>query len=113
MTYFHILCDTHQILVSNGALTESFYPGKLALQALKPADRDHVHAALNIPKNASVTYPPRAAFSQQERPLETPFAATPEEPKNTCAVKPAPPAPIRVGDLSIRPHRPRIRGGSR
>lgn len=34
--YFHIFFDKHQIVLSNGAETESLFPGKQALQALSP-----------------------------------------------------------------------------
>lgn len=34
ITYFHILCEDHQILFAEGAEAESFYLGQMALQAL-------------------------------------------------------------------------------
>lgn len=34
VTYFHVLLDGHQIVYSNGILTESFYPGVEALKTL-------------------------------------------------------------------------------
>jgi Ca2+-binding RTX toxin-like protein len=37
--YFHLLLDTHQILLSNGAASESFYPGFEALRMLSNLDR--------------------------------------------------------------------------
>ena len=35
--YFHILFDRHEIVLSNGAETESFYPCPEGLRALSPA----------------------------------------------------------------------------
>jgi Ca2+-binding RTX toxin-like protein len=37
--YFHLLMDTHQILFSNGAASESFYPGFEALRMLSNVDQ--------------------------------------------------------------------------
>lgn len=37
VTYFHLVFDRHEILTSNGAETESFYPGPEGLRALSPA----------------------------------------------------------------------------
>lgn len=37
--YFHVLCDQHEILLAEGAETESFYPGPQALASLSPATR--------------------------------------------------------------------------
>ncbi len=36
VTYFHLLFDAHQVVFSNGALTESFFVGPEALNALSP-----------------------------------------------------------------------------
>ncbi|MFD1881078.1 Hint domain-containing protein [Paracoccus pacificus] len=40
--YFHLLFDRHQIIVSNGARTESFYPGKMAIQSIDSAARSEL-----------------------------------------------------------------------
>lgn len=44
VTYCHLLCDDHQVLSSNGALTESLYPGPQALRALGKAALDEIEA---------------------------------------------------------------------
>lgn len=36
VTYHHLMLDAHHILTSNGAPTESLYPGRQALQAIGP-----------------------------------------------------------------------------
>lgn len=40
--YFHILFDRHQIVYSNGAPTESLYPGKQALKSVDAAAREEI-----------------------------------------------------------------------
>jgi VCBS repeat-containing protein len=42
--YFHILFDRHEIMVTNGALTESFFPGDYVLDALDQPVRDELAA---------------------------------------------------------------------
>lgn len=42
VTYVHILFDQHEIVVSNGAQTESFFPGQIALSSLEQDSRDEV-----------------------------------------------------------------------
>ena len=42
--YFHILFDRHEIVLSNGAETESLYTGAEALKALGAAARDEIFA---------------------------------------------------------------------
>lgn len=39
VTYVHFLCDAHTLVEAEGALTESFYPGDMALAALAPETR--------------------------------------------------------------------------
>ena len=36
ITFYHLMLDRHEVLMSEGALTESFYPGKQALAAIGP-----------------------------------------------------------------------------
>lgn len=40
--YFHILFDRHEVVVSNGAETESLFTGPEALKAVSPAARDEI-----------------------------------------------------------------------
>lgn len=40
--YFHILFDRHEVVVSNGAETESLFTGPEALKAVGPAARDEI-----------------------------------------------------------------------
>ena len=40
ITYIHLMFDRHQVLLSNGAETESFYPGFQAMAAIGPAARE-------------------------------------------------------------------------
>ncbi|WP_323005085.1 choice-of-anchor L domain-containing protein [Pseudorhodobacter sp.] len=42
--YFHILCDRHEIVMSNGLETESFHPGAQVLNAMEQDTRDEVLA---------------------------------------------------------------------
>ncbi|WP_411837596.1 Hint domain-containing protein [Paracoccus sp. ME4] len=44
VTYCHLMCEDHQVLSSNGALTESLYPGPQALRALGQAALDEIEA---------------------------------------------------------------------
>ena len=40
VTYYHIMLDTHAVLISNGAATESFYPGDMSLSAIGSSARN-------------------------------------------------------------------------
>lgn len=42
VAYFHLLFDRHQIVFSDGAQAESFYPGPQALLAIGPAAREEI-----------------------------------------------------------------------
>ncbi|WP_146345575.1 Hint domain-containing protein [Falsiphaeobacter marinintestinus] len=42
VTYFHLLFDHHELIWSEGALTESFHPGEMAMNALDKDTRDEV-----------------------------------------------------------------------
>lgn len=42
VTYFHLLFDRHELLWSNGAITESFYLGKMALDGVKRGAREEI-----------------------------------------------------------------------
>ncbi len=45
VTYHHLLFDRHEIVESDGALTESFFPGRQALRSLETQQR---HAVVSI-----------------------------------------------------------------
>ena len=42
--YFHILFDCHEIVLSNGAPTESFHPGESDVGAMAPETRDEIYS---------------------------------------------------------------------
>lgn len=42
VTYWHILFDKHEVIFSEGALTESLFIGPMALQSVSPEDRQEV-----------------------------------------------------------------------
>ncbi len=44
ITYYHLLFDRHQIILSNGAWSESFFAGEQALKALSSAARQEIDA---------------------------------------------------------------------
>lgn len=46
ISYHHLLLPQHALLLAEGALMESFYPGALALAALSVADRGAVRAVI-------------------------------------------------------------------
>lgn len=39
ITYFHLLLDSHQLLISNGAATESFFLGPMGMSSMSANDR--------------------------------------------------------------------------
>ena len=42
--YFHIMFDSHEIVLSNGAPTESFHPGESDVGAMAPEARDEIYS---------------------------------------------------------------------
>lgn len=42
VNYYHIMLDQHHVLISDGVLTESFYPGPMALKSLNAENRNKV-----------------------------------------------------------------------
>jgi len=42
VTYLHLVFDRHEVLLAEGAPSESFYPGPLAVETLSPAARSAV-----------------------------------------------------------------------
>lgn len=43
ITYVHFMCEAHVVVQANGVEAESFYPGKQAMAALTPIQRDDFH----------------------------------------------------------------------
>ena len=41
-TYVHFMCDAHEVVLSNGAWTESFQPGSYTLDAMEDAARQEI-----------------------------------------------------------------------
>jgi hypothetical protein len=65
VTYIHLMFDAHQIVFANGAASESFYPGPMALAALSaPARRE---LTLIFPE--LFTSPTDRAFGPRARPF--------------------------------------------
>ncbi|MEO0943648.1 MAG: Hint domain-containing protein [Pseudomonadota bacterium] len=44
VTYIHVLFDQHEMLIANGAASESFYPENRALETIPPASREDLFA---------------------------------------------------------------------
>lgn len=70
VTYVHFLCDQHEIVISEGAATESLYTGAEAMKAVGAAAQDEIFAlfpelrgggADALPKAARVLVPGRQA----------------------------------------------------
>ena len=43
-TYIHIMFDQHEVILSDGAWTESFQPGDVSLAGIGQAQRDEIFA---------------------------------------------------------------------
>lgn len=50
--YFHLLCDRHEVLISNGAATELLYYGPMAARMLSPEDTAEIAALFGEPDAA-------------------------------------------------------------
>ena len=42
VTYWHFMCDEHQVVFANGAIAESLYVGPEAMKSLDPAAREEI-----------------------------------------------------------------------
>ncbi len=61
VTYIHLLFERHQIILSNGIWTESFYPGPVAMAALLPPEQVEVLALFpDLARTADAAIGPRA-----------------------------------------------------
>lgn len=68
VVYHHIMLEKHQVLISNGTPTESFYPGETALKMMAPALCAAVlHVLLQVTQGAGLALYPlaRKALSVQ------------------------------------------------
>ena len=43
-TYIHFMCDRHEVVLSDGAWTESFQPGEQVLDGMGDASREEIYA---------------------------------------------------------------------
>ncbi|WP_323766881.1 Hint domain-containing protein [Marinovum sp.] len=65
VAYHHLMFDRHQILLSNGVLSESFYPGPQAMKALSSINRVRILAMLPRLLDAA----PEEAYGPTARPV--------------------------------------------
>lgn len=63
IVYHHVLLPRHDILISNGAPTESFYPGAMALRALEASQRAALLALFPALRDGAL-----AGYGRQARP---------------------------------------------
>jgi len=66
VSYHNIMCDSHEIIVANGAPAESFLPGRQALKAVAPIERERLFALfpdLAVPLPGSQLRPARPILS--------------------------------------------------
>ena len=62
--YFHILCDRHEIVLSNGAETETLYTGAEAIKSVGAAAREEIFALFpELQDDAFIPEPARALVS--------------------------------------------------
>ncbi|MDP5306599.1 Hint domain-containing protein [Paracoccus spongiarum] len=59
VTYYHVLFDRHELVRSNGAITESLYTGKEALEGVGDAARQEIFTI--FPELEDAEIPPQAA----------------------------------------------------
>ena len=61
VTYYHLMFDQHEIILSNGAWTESFYPGRQAVGDLEKDARDELFEMFpKLRSGAAASYPAAA-----------------------------------------------------
>ncbi|MBB1491569.1 MULTISPECIES: Hint domain-containing protein [unclassified Paracoccus (in: a-proteobacteria)] len=58
VTYLHLMFDRHEVLVSNGAETESLYPGPMAIAALGAEAAAEIHAIFPGLREDEGSFPP-------------------------------------------------------
>ncbi|KIN75527.1 Hint domain-containing protein [Sulfitobacter mediterraneus] len=71
VTYFHLMFDAHQIIFAEGAPSESFYPGKMAMQMMSENARSDLYRQfphlVGCTENADV----QRVFGETARPFVT------------------------------------------
>ncbi len=86
VTYFHLMFERHEVIIADGAPSESFYPGPMAMGALGSAEQReiaHLFPALLTDRGAA-TYGPTARGFLKRRDLSRDTAAL-FEPKRAFA----------------------------
>lgn len=67
VTYVHMLFDAHQIVIANGAPSESFYPEDSGLSAIEPAARDAVFTLFPKLRSDIASYGPASRVCVKPR----------------------------------------------
>lgn len=86
VTYYHLMFERHEVIIADGAPSESFYPGPMALGALGKAEQReiaHIFPAL-LTTERTATYGPTAREFLKRRELSRDTAAQ-FEPKRAFA----------------------------
>lgn len=60
VTYHHILLDMHEVIFANGAASESFLPGPMALKGISRADRRHLRRLFSDKTHQKSAWPPQS-----------------------------------------------------
>lgn len=60
VTYLHLMFDRHHILRSDGALSESFFPGRHSMAAMEAETRRELYALFPELRDDPASYPPAA-----------------------------------------------------
>lgn len=64
--YFHMLFDQHEVVISNGAQTESLYPGPEALKAVGPAAVEEIYALFPELRGMDMPVPARPLLTGRQ-----------------------------------------------
>lgn len=67
VTYYHVLLDEHEILWSNGCLSESLYLGSQALQAITQEGRDEITAIFPGIADGNFQAAPARPFAERKK----------------------------------------------
>lgn len=95
VTYLHLVFDGHEIIISNGTFTESFFPGPVALAAIPKEAREEVLGIFGMKTGHQPNQPPLPAaqmcsFQGARRFAKSSSAVRPNEktgarPESSCA----------------------------